>query len=53
MTLEYLKDLLFDALNEYQSLPLADLRWNKQEETFELTLEDGSHFGLALKEEKR
>lgn len=50
MTIDYLKDLLFDAVNEYPALALRDLRWNRERQALELTLEDGSRFLLSVEE---
>ncbi len=51
MTIDYLKDLLFDAVNEYPALALRDLRWNRERQALELTLEDGSRFLLSVEEQ--
>lgn len=50
MTLDYLKDLLFDALNESRDLPLTDLSWDNDQHRFLLTTEDGSAFLLTCEE---
>lgn len=51
MTLDYLKDLLFDALNEDDALNLRELRWNRASQVFELVTEDGSRFILRPEEQ--
>ena len=48
MTIDYLKDLLFDLLNEDDTLRLRDLHWESAEQSFTLVTEDGSRFLLRL-----
>jgi hypothetical protein len=52
MTIDYLKDLLFDLLNEDDALNLRDLRWYSAEHTFTLVTQDGNRFLLRLEEGK-
>lgn len=51
MTLDYLKDLLFDCLNEDDTLNLQDLHWDSATQSFTLVTEDGDTF--LLKCEKK
>ena len=48
MTLDYLKDLIFDCLNEDRGLNLKDLYWDSISKTFTLMTQDGDHYLLSL-----
>lgn len=45
-TLEFI-DRLFDALNESQLLPTKDLTVNYKQNSFDITLWDGSQFHIS------
>lgn len=53
MTLDYLKDLIFDCLNEDRVLNLQDLHWDSAANTFTLVTEDGDHYLLCLEQTER
>lgn len=50
MTIDYLKDLIFDALNENKSLNLQELYWSSDTNSFVLVTEDNEPFLLNVKE---
>ena len=52
MTIDYLKDLLFDLLNEDDALNLRNLRWDSADHTFTLVTQDGNRFLLRLEDKQ-
>ncbi len=47
MNINEFKDRLFDALNESRLLPIKDIAADDKENTFDITLWDGSEFHLT------
>ena len=48
MTEEYLRDILFDFINENNELDVQDVQWDGEEKALRLTAWDGSTFLLRI-----
>ena len=48
MTEEYLRDILFDFINENNELDVQDLHWDSEEKALRLTVWDGNKFLLRI-----
>ena len=52
MTIDYLKDLIFDALNEDEALNLQELHWSSDNNSFVMVTEDNEPFLLSVRDLK-
>ena len=46
------KDRLFDIMNDTQKVSIADIETNDHEDSMDITLKDGSKFGMYIVELK-
>ena len=53
MKIEMFFDLLFDAINEADRMPVQEIRTDFETNTFVVRLEDGSKFEVKCKEANR
>ena len=51
MTADYLRDILFDFINESDELDVQDVQWDSVTQVLRLTTEDGSKFTLRIESE--
>lgn len=49
MNIEYLRDILFDLINESDELDVQDIHWDSREEALRLSAQDGSKFLIKIK----
>ena len=48
MTADYLRDILFDFINESDELDVQDVQWDSVDQVLRLTTADGSKFTLQI-----
>jgi len=51
MELNYFKDLLFDLINESDTLDVQDIQSDDKSNTFTVTVNDGTKFDICCKSE--
>ena len=52
MTKDEFKDRVFEIMNDTEKVSIADIETNDNEDTMEITLKDGSKFGMYMVEVK-
>lgn len=48
MTADYIRDILFDFINESDDLDVRDVHWDRTAEALRLTAQDGSVFYIRI-----
>ena len=48
MTADYLKDILFDLINESDALNVKDVRWDGAAQALRIKAEDGGEFFVRV-----
>lgn len=49
MDINYFKDILFDLLNESDAIDATDIQTDDKNDTFTVTVQDGSSFTVKVK----
>ena len=53
MTKDEFKDRVFEIMNDTEKVSIEDIETNDNEDTMEITLKDGSKFGMYMVEVNR